>query len=90
MDKRAQFKFYALIVLGFVIALIGILAPPIGQIHNSVIIMAGQFFVLAGGIYGCVIHFDFKNLYFHIGKMTKGVGTEECKRIDCKNKDCIE
>lgn len=68
---KNDLKFYILIILGFIIALIGLIAPPFGIISNSVLLMTGQFIVLAGGIIGCVVHFDFKNLYFHIGKMDK-------------------
>lgn len=65
---KDEVRLYVLAGLGFALAIIGLLSPPIGEIGNSVIIMAGQFLVLAGGVAGCIVRFDFKNLYFHIGK----------------------
>lgn len=69
--KKVDWKFLVLIIMGFAIAMVGLISPPLGVISNSVLIMVGEFFVLAGGVIGCVVHFDFKNLYFHIGKMEK-------------------
>lgn len=67
-NVKDEVRLYVLAGLGFALAIIGLLSPPIGEIGNSVIIMAGQFLVLAGGVAGCIVRFDFKNLYFHIGK----------------------
>lgn len=80
-NKYSEIKFYILIILGFVIMIIGLVSPPLGVINNTVLLGAGQFLVLAGGLVGCVVHFDFKNLYFHIGKMTKDTASEDNKRI---------
>ncbi len=70
IDKK-DVKFLVLVIMGFIIAMVGLISPPMGIISNSVLVMVGEFFVLAGGVIGCVVHFDFKNLYFHIGKMEK-------------------
>ena len=60
-------RFYILIILGFIIAMTGLLSPPLGIIHNSVLIAVGCFLTVAGGVIGAHVVFDFKNLYFYIG-----------------------
>lgn len=82
--KRLNIKFYALLVIGFVLALIGLLSPPVGVVDNSVLIMLGEVTILAGGVIGCVVHLDFRNMYFHIGRMNESIATEEKKRVQTK------
>lgn len=53
--------------MGFVLAMTGLLLPPMGIIDNSVLIITGCFLAVAGGIAGSVVKFDFKNLYFFVG-----------------------
>lgn len=64
---KKESRFYILIILGFIMAMTGLLSPPLGIIHNSVLIAVGCFLTVAGGVIGARIVFDFKNLYFYIG-----------------------
>lgn len=65
--RKNDARFFILIIFGFIIAMTGIILPPLGVIHNSVLIAVGCFLTVAGGVIGARIVFDFKNLYFYIG-----------------------
>lgn len=64
---KHEIRFYIIIVMGFILAMTGLLLPPMGIIDNSVLIITGCFLAVAGGIAGSVVKFDFKNLYFFVG-----------------------
>jgi len=64
---KHEIRFYIIIIMGFILAMTGLLLPPMGMIDNSVLIITGCFLAVAGGIAGSVVKFDFKNLYFFVG-----------------------
>ncbi len=58
-DNRREVRFYVCLVLGFVLIMCGFFAPPMGEIHNSVLVGAGLLLsigALAVGIdlVGCI------------------------------------
>ena len=58
-DNRREVRFYVCLVLGFVLMMCGFFAPPMGEIHNSVLVGAGLLLsigALAVGIdlVGCI------------------------------------
>jgi hypothetical protein len=58
-DNRREFRFYTCLILGFTLMLCGFFAPPMGEIHNSVLVGAGMLLcigALAVGIdlVGCI------------------------------------
>ena len=40
-DNRREVRFYVCLVLGFVLMMCGFFSPPMGEIHNSVLVGAG-------------------------------------------------
>ena len=58
-DNRREIRFYVCLLLGFILMMCGFFAPPMGQIHNSVLVGAGLLLsigALAVGIdlVGCI------------------------------------
>ena len=58
-DNRREIRFYVCLVLGFILMMCGFCAPPMGEIHNSVLVGAGLLLsigALAVGIdlVGCI------------------------------------
>lgn len=40
-DTRREVRFYVCLFLGFILMMCGFFAPPIGEIHNSVLVGSG-------------------------------------------------
>ena len=40
-ENRREIRFYVCLLLGFVLMMCGFFAPPIGEIHNSVLVASG-------------------------------------------------
>ena len=40
-DNRREVRFYVCLLLGFTLMMCGFFAPPMGEIHNSVLVGAG-------------------------------------------------
>lgn len=55
-------KFWGLVIIGTSFAAAGFIAPPIGEIGNSILIWSGQCLVLAGAVLGINLHFDVKEI----------------------------
>lgn len=79
MQSRDK-KFYACLILGSVFALIGIFQPPIGEISNSVLILVGQFLLLAAGVEG------FAQAFKDGTQNIKDIVEKEFKNDDNENK----
>lgn len=77
MKYMKEIKFFVLIGISFALALCSLYIPPIGIIDGSVLSAISMFIILSAGVIECVIHIDFKNLYFHLGKMDKSINYKE-------------
>lgn len=77
MKNMKEIKFFVLIAISFALALCSLYIPPIGIIDGSVLSAISMFIILSAGVIECVIHIDFKNLYFHLGKMDKTINYKE-------------
>lgn len=51
-ETRRSCKFYTCIFLGFAMLVLGVLLPPMGIIHNSVLIAGGMILTIAAGCIG--------------------------------------
>lgn len=51
-ETRKSCKFYASLILGFAMLLIGCLLEPSGQIHSSVLMAGGMILTIAAGAIG--------------------------------------
>lgn len=51
-ETRKSCKFYASLILGFTMLIIGCLIEPSGQIHSSVIMAGGMILTIAAGAIG--------------------------------------
>lgn len=72
MSKNSKdWKFFSLMLIGFVLVLISLFIEPKGIIDNSVLFAVGQLTLLLAGLLECCIHIDIKNGYLHLGKMTE-------------------
>lgn len=49
-----------LIVFGLVILMLGFYAPPVGEIHSSVLVAYGEVMTFAGSLIGIYYHFNHK------------------------------
>ncbi len=67
-------KFWASFLVGTILIFWGFVAPPYGEISQSVLVASGEFLVLAAAIVGIDLSFDFKN--FKI-KQNEKTDTEE-------------
>lgn len=56
---------YLSFLFGIIFGFLGLLLPPIGLIHGSVLILIAQLFVLSGTFIGLDVKFDMSNKYFH-------------------------
>lgn len=45
---RREFRFYTCVIIGSALIFLGCLLPPMGEIHNSIIVTAGMFLSLGG------------------------------------------
>lgn len=71
MSKNSKdWKFFSLMLIGFILVLISLFIEPKGIIDNSVLFAVGQITLLLSGLLECCIHIDIKNGYLHLGKMT--------------------
>lgn len=55
-------KFWASFFVGTLLIIWGFVAPPYGEISQSVLVASGEFLVLAAAIVGVDLSLDFKNL----------------------------
>ena len=76
-----EIKFFVLVTISAILAIMALYIPPQGVIDKSVLIGISLFISLAAGVIECVIHLDFKNLYFHLGKMDKSINYKEKETI---------
>ena len=65
--KKNTITALVIVIIGFVIAMVGLISPPLGYISNGVLIAVGEFIAIGGGFAGLVIDLDFKNLRFFVG-----------------------
>ena len=47
-DNRKEARFYVCLILGFVLMMCGFFAPPMGEIHNSVLVGSGILLSIGG------------------------------------------
>lgn len=50
-----------LIVVGCGLLISGFIMPPLGEIHNSVLIAFGKIMTFAGALFGIDYHYKYKN-----------------------------
>lgn len=65
--KNKLVTFFILFFCGVGFGAAGMVLPPTGIIHSSVLILVGQIFILCASIYGYEIHFDINKGKFDAG-----------------------
>ena len=80
-NKSKDFKFWGLLITGFVLVLIAMFTPPLAVVDNSIIFLVGQITLLIAGLLECCVHIDIKNGYLHLGRMEKTIKETEYKKI---------
>lgn len=59
---RTELKYWTAFGFGVVLMFWGFVAPPYGEISQSVLVASGELLILAAAIVGIELNFDFKNL----------------------------
>ena len=70
-NKNNDVKFFALLVVGTILTIIGLFLPPIGAISDSLLIIISQLTLLVAALYEVSIVLDFRNKFFCVGKYPK-------------------
>lgn len=68
---KTELKYWASFLTGVALLLWGFVAPPYGEISQSVLVASGELLVLAAAIVGIELNFDFKDLKINKGKRKK-------------------
>lgn len=76
MEKK-DIKFFALLIVGTILTLVGLFTPPIGALSESLIIIISQLTLLVAALYEVSLVLDFKNMFFCIGKYPKQLKNEK-------------
>ncbi len=64
-ETRRSCKFYTCVFLGFAMLVLGVILPPMGIIHNSVLIAGGMILTIAAGCIGI----DFAKILHEINRL---------------------
>lgn len=64
-EARRSCKFYTCIFLGFALLVLGALLPPMGVIHNSMLVAGGMILTIAAGCIGI----DFAKILHEINRL---------------------
>ncbi len=68
---KTELKYWASFLTGVALLFWGFVAPPYGEISQSVLVASGELLVLAAAIVGIELNFDFKDLKINKGKRKK-------------------
>lgn len=60
--SRTELKYWTAFCFGVALLFWGFVAPPYGEISQSVLVASGELLILAAAIVGIELNFDFKNL----------------------------
>lgn len=66
-DNKKDWKFWGLLACGLILSLCGLFCPPLGIIHNSVLLATGEITLLMAGLYNVSIILNFRDKIFCIG-----------------------
>lgn len=66
-DNKKNFMFWGLLTCGLILSLCGLFCPPLGIIHNSVLLATGEITLLMAGLYNVSIVLNFRDKIFCIG-----------------------
>lgn len=72
---KTEIKYWASFITGVALLFWGFIAPPYGEISQSVLVASGELLVLAAAIVGIELNFDFKDLKLNKGKRKKDDGS---------------
>ena len=66
-NSKKDWKFWGLLACGLILSLCGLFCPPLGIIHNSVLLATGEITLLMAGLYNVSIILNFRDKIFCIG-----------------------
>lgn len=69
MENKREWRFYTCLVMGFLLVVGGFFSPPLGVIHNSVIVVFGIFLSLGGLCVGV----DLKGIIYELRAFRSGI-----------------
>lgn len=58
---NSEWKYWSAFLTGVILLFWGFIAPPYGEISQSVLVASGELLILAAAIVGIDLTFDFKN-----------------------------
>ena len=73
IENKRECRFYTCLVMGFALIVGGFFSPPLGIIHNSVIVVAGILFALGAMCVGV----DLKGIIHELRQLQSGVSPKE-------------
>lgn len=73
MENKREWRFYTCLVMGFLLVVGGFFSPPLGVIHNSVIVVFGIFLSLGGLCVGV----DLKGIIHEVRALRMGVALKD-------------
>lgn len=73
MENKREWRFYTCLVMGFALVVGGFFSPPLGVIHNSVIVVFGIFLSLGGLCVGV----DLKGIIHEVRAFRLGITPKE-------------
>lgn len=83
-DNKKNFMFWGLLACGLILSLCGLFCPPLGIIHNSVLLATGEITLLMAGLYNVSIILNFRDKIFCIGTYPEHL-KEENKKDETEN-----
>ena len=75
IENKRELRFYTCLVMGFSLIIGGFFSPPLGVIHNSVIVVAGILFSLGAMCVGV----DLKGIIRELRQLQSGAQQKEDK-----------
>lgn len=75
MENKREWRFYTCLVMGFLLVVGGFFSPPLGVIHNSVIVVFGIFLSLGGLCVGV----DLKGIIYELRAFRSGLPPQKEK-----------
>lgn len=75
MENKREWRFYTCLFMGFSLVVGGFFSPPLGVIHNSVIVVFGIFLSLGGLCVGV----DLKGIIYELRAFRSGIAPQKEK-----------
>lgn len=84
-NNKKDWKFWGLLVCGLILSLCGLFCPPLGIIHNSVLLATGEITLLIAGLYNVSIILNFRDKIFCIGTYPEQLKDNKNEKDETEN-----